>query len=86
VLEQSAARVAERLRSTGVAGRTITLHLRFADLTTATRSRTLPAAVDDATVIGATAAALVDTGRALTRIGVSVSNLEQADSLRLWTS
>ena len=63
VLEQSAARVAERLRAAGVAGRTVTLHLRFDDHTTATRSRTLPAAVDDATVIGATAAALVDTPR-----------------------
>ena len=86
VLEQSAERVAERLRATGVAGRTITLHLRFSDHTTATRSRTLPVAVDDATVIGATAAALVDTDRALTRIGVSVSSLEVADSLRLWTT
>ena len=46
----------------------------------------LPAAVDDATVIGATAAALVDTDRPLTRIGVSVSSLEVADSLRLWTT
>ena len=61
VLEQAAVRVAERLRATGVAGRTITLHLRFSDRTTATRSRTLPAAIDDATVIGATAASLVDT-------------------------
>jgi DNA polymerase-4 len=86
VLEQAAVRVAERLRATGVAGRTITLHLRFEDHTTATRSRTLPAAIDDATVIGATAAALVDTARPLTRIGVSVSSLEVADNLRLWTS
>jgi DNA polymerase-4 len=86
VLEQAAVRVAERLRATGVAGRTITLHLRFDDHTTATRSRTLPAAVDDATVIGATAASLVDTDRPLTRIGVSVSSLEVADSLRLWTT
>lgn len=86
VLEQAAVRVAERLRATGVAGRTITLHLRFTDRTTATRSRTLPAAIDDATVIGATAASLVDTDRPLTRIGVSVSSLEVADNLRLWTT
>ena len=84
VLSQSAERVAERLRAAGVAGRTVTLHLRFSDHTTATRSRTLPAAVDDATVIAATAAALVDSGRALTRIGVSVTNLEAAERLRLW--
>jgi DNA polymerase-4 len=83
VLEHSAARVAERLRAAGVAGRTITVHLRFDDHTTATRSRTLQAAVDDATVIAATAASLVDTPRRLTRIGVSVSNLEVAP-LALW--
>jgi DNA polymerase IV len=86
VLRQSAEHVAKRLHAAGVAGRTITLHLRFDDHTTATRSRTLPAAVNDATVIGATAAALVDTPRALTRIGVSVSNLERVEPLRLWPS
>jgi DNA polymerase IV len=83
VLADAAALVAERLREAGLAGRTVTLHLRFHDHTTATRSRTLAAAVDDATVIAATAASLVDTPRRLTRIGVSVSNLEVAP-LALW--
>jgi DNA polymerase-4 len=84
-LEQAAIRVAERLHAAGAAGRTITLHLRFEDFTTAARSRTLAVATADAQTIRATAAALLDSGRALTRIGVSVGNLETADSLRLWT-
>ena len=40
------ARVAGRMRAAGVAGRTITLKVRFADFTTITRSRTLPEATD----------------------------------------
>ncbi|SED32229.1 DNA polymerase-4 [Nocardioides exalbidus] len=40
------ARVAGRMRSAGVAGRTITLKVRFADFTTITRSRTMPEATD----------------------------------------
>ena len=40
------ARVAGRMRSAGVTGRTITLKVRFADFTTITRSRTLPEATD----------------------------------------
>ena len=84
-LEAAAERVAKRLQSSGTAGRTITLHLRFDDHTLAARSRTLPAATADATTIHHTAATLLDTPRRLTRIGVSVGNLEVADSLRLWT-
>jgi DNA polymerase-4 len=40
------ARVAGRMRSAEVAGRTVTLKVRFADFTTITRSRTLPEATD----------------------------------------
>jgi DNA polymerase-4 len=40
------ARVAARMRAAGVAGRTITLTVRFADFTTITRSRTQPEATD----------------------------------------
>ncbi|NYE38496.1 DNA polymerase-4 [Nocardioides cavernae] len=40
------ARVGGRMRSAGVAGRTITLTVRFADFTTITRSRTLSEATD----------------------------------------
>lgn len=85
-LAAAAERVAARLQASGRAGRTITLHLRYDDHTLAARSRTLPAATADATVIHHTAATLLDTPRRLTRIGVSVGNLERADSLRLWTT
>jgi len=39
-------RVTTRMRVAGVAGRTVTLTVRFADFTTITRSRTLPEATD----------------------------------------
>jgi DNA polymerase-4 len=39
-------RTAARLRSAGMAGRTVVLKVRFADFTTITRSRTLPEATD----------------------------------------
>ncbi|QBX54042.1 DNA polymerase IV [Nocardioides seonyuensis] len=39
-------RVGRRMRVAGVAGRTVTLKLRFADFTTLTRSRTLPEPTD----------------------------------------
>jgi DNA polymerase-4 len=41
-----AARVTRRMRSASVAGRTVTVRVRFADFTTLTRSRTLPEATD----------------------------------------
>jgi DNA polymerase IV len=41
-----AARVSGRMRVAGVAGRTVTIRVRFADFTTLTRSRTLPEATD----------------------------------------
>jgi DNA polymerase-4 len=40
------ARVTSRMRVAGVAGRTVTITVRFADFTTITRSRTLPEATD----------------------------------------
>ncbi len=41
-----ASKVGRRMRVAGVAGRTVTLTVRFADFTTLTRSRTLPEATD----------------------------------------
>ena len=52
------ARVAGRMRAAGVAGRTVTLKVRFADFTTITRSRTLPEATD----------VTVEVHRAVTRL------------------
>ena len=40
--------VSERLRNSGLSGRTVTAKLRYADFSIRTRSTTLPAAVDDA--------------------------------------
>ncbi|HZD73623.1 MAG TPA: DNA polymerase IV [Actinomycetota bacterium] len=74
-----AVRVGRRLRDSGLAGRTVTLKLRFADFRTITRSRTLAAASDDDTEIYEVARGLLARlrlGRVPVRlVGVSVSNL-----------
>lgn len=78
--------VAQRLQRSHLAGRTVTLKVRFADFRTITRSRTLPEAVDTATVIGRTAADLldqVDTGTGVRLIGVGVSNLAERTERQL---
>jgi DNA polymerase-4 len=51
-------KVAGRMRAAGVAGRTVTLKVRFADFTTITRSRTLPEATDVTTEVYAAATRL----------------------------
>ena len=53
-----AAKVAGRIRSAQVAGRTVTLKVRFSDFTTITRSRTLPESTDVTQEIYRTAADL----------------------------
>jgi len=53
-----AAKVAGRIRSAQVAGRTVTLKVRFSDFTTITRSRTLPEPTDVTQEIYRTAADL----------------------------
>ena len=73
------AKVTRRMRTAGVAGRTVTLKVRFADFTTITRSRTLSDATDCTGEIHATAAALFDAlglQRARIRlVGVRVEGL-----------
>ncbi|HEY9563086.1 MAG TPA: DNA polymerase IV [Nocardioides sp.] len=73
------AKVATRMRVAGVAGRTITLRVRFADFTTITRSRTLTEATDVTREIHATATRLYDAlglQRARVRlVGVRVEGL-----------
>lgn len=77
-------RTANRLRSAGLAGRTISIKVRFADFTTITRSRTLPEATDVAAVIYATARSLYEALRLdrarLRLIGVRVEQLADSDS------
>jgi DNA polymerase-4 len=62
-------RVAARLRSADLLGRTVIVKLRFADFTTITRSRTLPEHTDVARVVHATALELY------TRLGLDRARL-----------
>jgi DNA polymerase IV len=70
--------VGTRLRSNGVAGRTVTLKVRFRDFHTITRSTTLSGATDSAQTIVHEAKALlaaIDPSPGVRLIGVSVSGL-----------
>jgi DNA polymerase IV len=73
------AKVTGRMRVAGVAGRTVTIKVRFADFTTITRSRTIPEATDVTQEIYRTATALYDAlglQRARIRlVGVRVEGL-----------
>ncbi len=53
-------RVGGRLRSAGLAGRTITVRVRFADLRAVTRSITVPAALSATLTLTEVATALAD--------------------------
>jgi DNA polymerase-4 len=82
-----AERTAERLRSAGLAGRTVSVKIRFADFTTITRARTLPEATDVAAVLFATARQLYEAlglDRARLRlVGIRVEGLiESQDAPR----
>jgi DNA polymerase-4 len=72
-------KVTARMRSAGVAGRTVTLKVRFADFTTITRSRTLTDATDVTGEVHAAATGLYDAlglQRARIRlVGVRVEGL-----------
>ena len=74
-----AQKVSRRMRVAGVAGRTVTLTVRFADFTTLTRSRTLPEATDVTVEVHRAATRLFD-GLGLQRarirlVGVRVEGL-----------
>ncbi len=72
--------VAERLRRAGMAGRTITLKIRFGDFTTITRSRTLESSTNVGRDIYRTAFQLLQRsevgGRPVRLIGIGLSTLE----------
>jgi DNA polymerase IV len=81
-LDAEALRLADsvggRLRRAQLAGRTVTVKVRFHDFETITRSQTLPEPVDTGVVIARTAVALlrsVDPGPGVRLLGVGVSNL-----------
>ena len=81
--------VAAALRRRGVAGRTVTVKMRYADFRTITRSQTVGAAVEDAEAIWTTAApllarALRERPGALRLLGVGVSGLSPERQLTLF--
>ncbi len=85
VVRQSDA-VATRMRKAGMAGRTVTLKVRFADFRTITRSRTAPAPIDsglELARLGAELLAAVDCDEGVRLLGVSVSNLVERGSEQL---
>ncbi len=78
--------VAMRLRRAGLAGRTVTLKLRYGDFRTLTRSRTVAVPVDDTAAIAREARALLhalDLGPGIRLLGVSVSGLVEPDAQQL---
>ncbi|TVP70105.1 MAG: DNA polymerase IV, partial [Nitriliruptor sp.] len=81
--------VGRRLRASGVAGRTITLKVRFDTFETVTRSSTLPAPTDrtrDVATIALDLLAGLRLERARVRLlGVGVSNLGEGDGARQLT-
>jgi DNA polymerase-4 len=82
-------RVTRRMRTSGRAGRTVVLRLRFDDFTRATRSRTLPRPTAATTTILAAARALLAQERpaierrGLTLLGVTVANLDGGGATQL---
>jgi len=82
-------RVTRRLRAADRLCRTVVLRLRFDDFTRATRSHTLPSPTDSTTAIVAAARTLLHANaglireRGLTLIGISLTNLDDAESLQL---
>ncbi len=89
ILLEVADRVSGRLRKSDQVGRTITLRLRFADMTNATRSHTLPEATQSRTVIVRTAQRLLAANwdaaveRGLTKVGLAISGLHPDSAIQL---
>ena len=79
-----AERTAARLRTAGLAGRTVSVKIRFADFTTITRARTLAEPTDVAAVLYATARQLYEAlglDRARLRlVGIRVEGLIESES------
>ena len=85
-LARMADAVAHRLRDSGVAGRTVTIKLRYGDFTTVTRSKTRVAATDLATEILEAATdllGLLDPSTGVRLLGVSVSGLQDGNVRQL---
>jgi DNA polymerase-4 len=82
-------RVTRRMRTAGRVGRTVVLRLRFSDFTRATRSHTLPQETAETQAILAAARALLEAAmpaierQGITLVGITVTNLENADAVQL---
>jgi DNA polymerase IV len=82
-------RVARRLRVGRRLCRTVVLRLRFDDFTRATRSLTMPRLTDQSQTILHTARSLLTAAlpliesRGITLVGISLTNLEDADRIQL---
>ncbi|HEY6960600.1 MAG TPA: DNA polymerase IV [Gaiellaceae bacterium] len=82
-------RVTRRMRGANRVGRTVILRLRFDDFARATRSRTLPdATASTHAILGAARGLLHETmplleERGVTLVGISVTNLENANAIQL---
>lgn len=80
-LDILAAKVGQRLRRKEIAGRTVTVKLRFSDFTTKTVRRTLEHATDDELVFGPVARELLhqawSPGVGLRLLGVGISGFEE---------
>ncbi len=78
--------VANRMRKSGMAGRTVTLKVRFHDFRTITRSRTSPGPMESGLELARMASALldaVDCSEGVRLLGVSVSNLVERHAEQL---
>jgi DNA polymerase-4 len=77
------------MRAAGRVGRTVTLRLRFADFTRATRSHTLPQSTSETHAILAAGRELLATSmplieqQGISLVGIAVSNLENDDAVQL---
>jgi DNA polymerase IV len=82
-------RVTTRMRRANRVGRTITLRLRFDDLTRATRSHTLAVPTAGTSAVHATANAVLDAAwplieeRGISLLGLSIGNLDDSDAVQL---
>ncbi len=85
-LEQIAEEVAKRLRKNDVAGKTITLKIKYSDFTLQTRSKTLPYFISDKSVILETSKDLLyqeTLDNSVRLLGISLSNLNTSQEAKV---
>ncbi|MGH3096927.1 MAG: DNA polymerase IV [Streptosporangiales bacterium] len=87
ITDGMAVRVAERLRETELAARTVTVKVRLFDFATHTRSATLAAATEEPAVVARVARSLlgeVNTSNGVRLLGVGVAGLTVGSQPELW--